>query len=64
LAHLAGAMGKPCFVLLPYEVNWRWHNDLSKCDWYDSLKLFRQASSGNWKSVFDEVLEILKKELG
>jgi hypothetical protein len=64
LAHLAGAMCRPCFVLLPYEVNWRWHDDLSKCDWYDSLKLFRQASSGNWKSMFDEVLEILRKELG
>jgi tetratricopeptide (TPR) repeat protein len=63
LAHLAGALGKPCFVLLPYEVNWRWHDDLSKCDWYNSLKLFRQSSVGNWKSVFEEVLEVLKTKL-
>lgn len=55
LAHLAGALGIPCFVLLPYEVNWRWHEDLSKCDWYDSLKLFRQKSAGDWESVFSQV---------
>ena len=57
LAHLAGAMGIPCWVLLPYEVNWRWHTDLSVCDWYNSVKLFRQKSIGDWKSVFDEVLK-------
>ena len=60
LAHLAGALNIPCWILLPYEVNWRWHTDLSVCDWYDSVKLFRQKSIGNWKSVFDEVLIKLK----
>ena len=63
LAHLAGAMGIPCFVLLPYEVNWRWHDKLDKCDWYDSIKLFRQKSNGNWDSVFEEVLAILKSKI-
>lgn len=56
LAHLAGALNIPCWIILPYEVNWRWHTDLSVCDWYDSVKLFRQKSVGDWKSVFDEVL--------
>ena len=56
LAHLAGAMGIPCWVILPYEVNWRWHTDLSVCDWYNSVKLFRQHSIGNWQSVFDDIL--------
>ncbi|MCQ2753714.1 MAG: tetratricopeptide repeat protein [bacterium] len=55
LAHLAGAMGKPCFVILPYEVNWRWHEDLSHCDWYNSIKLFRQKAIGDWNGVFEEV---------
>ncbi|MBE7712001.1 MAG: tetratricopeptide repeat protein [Cyanobacteria bacterium SIG31] len=63
LAHLAGALGIPCFVLLPYEVNWRWHEDLSKCDWYDSIKLFRQKSIGSWSEVFEEVKELLTKTI-
>lgn len=61
LAHLAGALGKPCIVLLPWEVNWRWHDDLSKCDWYDSLKLLRQTKQGDWSGVFEEVLKIIKR---
>ena len=56
LAHLAGAMGIPCWIVLPYEVNWRWHTDLSICDWYDSVKLFRQHKQGNWTGVFEEIL--------
>lgn len=61
LVHLAGAMGKPCWVLLPHVYNWRWHTDLSKCDWYDSVKIFAQPENGNWKSVFDEVEKELVK---
>lgn len=60
LAHLAGALNIPCYILLPYEINWRWHTDLSKCDWYDSVKLFRQKEIGDWYGVFEEVLEELK----
>jgi len=63
LAHLAGAMGIPCWILLPYEVNWRWHTDLSICDWYDSVRLFRQKSIGDWNSVFSEVKEEINKVL-
>ena len=63
LAHLAGALGIPCLVLLPYEVNWRWHDDISKCDWYDSIKLFRQKSIGDWNGVFEEVKELLSKAI-
>ena len=59
LAHLAGALGIPCFVMLPYEVNWRWHSDLSKCDWYNSIKLFRQKTAGDWESVVQEIITYL-----
>lgn len=59
LAHLAGALGIPCFVLLPYEVNWRWHEDLSKCDWYDSIRLFRQKSIGDWNGVIEDTKKVL-----
>ena len=55
LAHLAGAMGVPCWIVLPYEVNWRWHTDLSTCDWYDSVKLFRQHKLDDWNGVFEDV---------
>ena len=62
LVHLAGAMRVPCWVMLPYEVNWRWHTDLSKCDWYESVKLFRQKSIGDWQSVFDQILKEMNPE--
>jgi len=55
LLHLAGAMGKPCLVVLPYDYNWRWHNDLSKCDWYETVKLYRQNSPSDWQSAFDKL---------
>ena len=55
LIHLAGAMNKTSFVLLPYVYNWRWHTDLSKCDWYDCVTVFRQKEFGKWKSIFEDV---------
>ena len=60
LGHLAGAMCKPCWILLPHVYNWRWHKDLSKCDWYDSIKIYRQISNGDWNSVFTKVEKDLK----
>lgn len=60
LVHLAGAMKKPCWVLLPYIYNWRWHTDLTKCDWYDSVKIYRQKDHGDWQSVFESVERDLK----
>jgi ADP-heptose:LPS heptosyltransferase len=62
LAHLAGAMRIPCWLLLPYDTNWRWHTDMTKCDWYESIKLFRQKSIGDWDSVFADVLNEMRPE--
>lgn len=56
LAHLAGAMGKPCIVLLPYNYNWRWHMDLSHCDWYDSVKLFRLGKNETWNELMQRIV--------
>lgn len=63
LAHLAGAMKKPCWILLPYLYNWRWHLDLTKCDWYDSVKLYRQKERGDWDEIFDRMYNDLSKIL-
>ena len=60
LAHLAGAMGKPCIVLLPYNYNWRWHMDLTHCDWYDSVKLFRLGKKESWNDLMQRVVKNLK----
>ena len=57
LAHLAGAMRIPCWVLLPYNTDWRWHNSTDKCDWYESVKLFRQKNINDWQSVFNQVMD-------
>ena len=45
-AHLAGALGKPCFVLLEQEADWRWIENRADSPWYPSLQLFCQPSSG------------------
>ncbi|MBQ6516194.1 tetratricopeptide repeat protein [bacterium] len=59
LLHLTGAMGIKCFGLLPYDYNWRWHTDISNCDWYENVKLFRQTTPDNWENVFDEIYSII-----
>lgn len=63
LVHLAGAMHKPCMVLLPYLYNWRWHLDLDNCDWYDTVKLYRQKNRGDWDEVFDRIYNDLKETI-
>ena len=60
LAHLAGAMHKKCIVLLPYNYNWRWHKDLSHCDWYETVKLYRLGENETWDSMMLRVVKDLK----
>ncbi len=51
IAHLAGALGKQVWVLLPYCSDWRWQRNRTDSPWYPTMQLFRQSEPGNWKNV-------------
>ena len=53
IAHLAGAMGKPVWILLPHLSDWRWMQDVETTPWYPTARLFRQNSPGDWGEVLE-----------
>lgn len=53
--HLAGAMGKPVWTLLPFCSEWRWLIDRKDTPWYSSMRLFRQENPGDWRKVIENV---------
>lgn len=59
--HMAGALGKSVWTLLPYVPDWRWMLDREESPWYPTMRLFRQPSPGDWGSVIKRVAEEIKK---
>ncbi|TWH47593.1 tetratricopeptide repeat protein [Sporomusa sp. KB1] len=61
VAHLAGALGKPVWTLLPAAGEWRWLLDRSDTPWYPTMRLFRQRAPGDWGGVMTTVTQELRK---
>jgi len=61
VAHLAGALGKPVWVLLAYATDYRWMLDRTDSPWYPTATLFRQSTIGNWSDVISQVAQRLEE---
>lgn len=57
--HLAGALNRPAWVLLPFVPDWRWLMKREDCPWYPSVRLFRQTSRGDWDNVLTRMADAL-----
>jgi len=60
VAHLAGALGRPTFVLVPFWPDWRWMLGRTDSPWYPTVRLFRQPTVGDWQSVIARVAEAVR----
>ena len=64
VAHLAGAMARPVWVLLPHSPDWRWTMSGEHSPWYPQARLFRQSAPGNWQSVITRLADELSRFAG
>ncbi|HEX8811025.1 MAG TPA: glycosyltransferase family 9 protein, partial [Terracidiphilus sp.] len=60
IAHLAGAMAKPVWILLPHLSDWRWMQQIETTPWYPTARLIRQQQPGDWSSVLARAIVSLK----
>jgi tetratricopeptide (TPR) repeat protein len=62
-AHLAGAMGRPVFVLVPFAPDWRWTLDGDTTPWYPTVRIFRQPALGDWNTAIARVAAALQNDI-
>ncbi|MGZ3157645.1 MAG: glycosyltransferase family 9 protein, partial [Burkholderiaceae bacterium] len=62
VAHLAGAMGKPVWLLNSFESEWRWLLERSDSAWYPSMRIFRQPKAGDWLAVIDQIVAEIRSK--
>jgi ADP-heptose:LPS heptosyltransferase len=66
VAHLAGALGRPVWTLLPYQPDWRWGLGGEETPWYPTMRLFRQPVVGDWPGVIQRIaseLHIMRRSI-
>ena len=63
VAHLAGGLGIPTWVVLPFPAEWRWLMDSQDSLWYPTMRLFRQKKSNDWSSVVQKMKCALKEKI-
>jgi hypothetical protein len=63
IAHLAGGLGVPVWLALPFVPDWRWLLDRSDSPWYPTMRLIRQKKAGGWTDVFVEIEEAARTQL-
>lgn len=64
VAHLAGALGMPVWLMLRHSGEWRWLRERADSPWYPSMRIFRQKAPGDWTGVVGEIMEQLRKSFG
>jgi len=60
-AHVAGAIGRPVWVMLPFSPDWRWTQSGERSPWYPQARLFRQGALGDWPGVIADVCDALAR---